>query len=54
LSELSFPADEFERRLAGIRARMKAAGLDTLILTRGENIFYGCGTSPAGCRSCTR
>jgi Xaa-Pro dipeptidase len=43
LSELSFPADEFERRLAGIRARMKAAGLDALILTRGENIFYGCG-----------
>jgi Xaa-Pro dipeptidase len=43
LSELSFPADEFERRLAGIRSRMKAAGLDALILTRGENIFYGCG-----------
>jgi Xaa-Pro dipeptidase len=43
LSELSFPADEFERRLAAIRTRMKAAGLDALILTRGENIFYGCG-----------
>jgi Xaa-Pro aminopeptidase len=43
LDELSFSADEFERRLAGIRARMKAAGMDALILTRGENIFYGCG-----------
>src|SRR5262245_26574255 len=43
LNELSFPADEFERRVAGIRTRMKAAGLDALILTRGENIFYGCG-----------
>jgi Xaa-Pro aminopeptidase len=43
LDELSFSTHEFERRLAGIRTRMKAAGLDALILTRGENIFYGCG-----------
>jgi Xaa-Pro dipeptidase len=43
LSELSFSADEFARRLAGIRSKMKVAGLDALILTRGENIFYGCG-----------
>jgi Xaa-Pro dipeptidase len=43
LSELSFPAAEFESRLAKIRAKMKAAGLDALILTRGENIFYGSG-----------
>jgi Xaa-Pro dipeptidase len=43
VNELSFPADEFERRVASIRARMKSAGLDALILTRGENIFYGCG-----------
>ena len=43
MNELSFPADEFERRVAGIRARMQAAGLDALIVTRGENIFYGCG-----------
>ena len=43
MNELSFPADEFERRLASIRSRMKTEGLDALILTRGENIFYGCG-----------
>jgi Xaa-Pro dipeptidase len=43
LNELSFPAAEFEGRLARIRERMKAAGLDALIVTRGENIFYGSG-----------
>jgi Xaa-Pro aminopeptidase len=43
VDELAFPAHELERRLAAIRARMQAAGLDALILTRGENIFYGCG-----------
>lgn len=40
---LSFSPAEFECRLASIRGRMKAAGLDALILTRGENIFYGSG-----------
>jgi len=43
LTELSFPAAEFEARIAKIRQRMKARGLDALVLTRGENIFYGCG-----------
>jgi Xaa-Pro aminopeptidase len=43
VNELSFPAVEFEGRLVKIRAKMKAAGLDALILTRGENIFYGSG-----------
>ena len=43
LSDLSFPAAEFEGRLAAIRDKMKAAGLDALILTRGENIFYASG-----------
>lgn len=43
MSGLTFPAAEFERRIAAIRERMDAAGLDALILTRGENIFYGCG-----------
>ena len=42
-SELAFPAKEFETRLAGIRARMKAASVDALVLTRGENIFYASG-----------
>ena len=43
MNDLSFTAAEFEGRLVEIRARMKAAGLDALILTRGENIFYGSG-----------
>lgn len=43
MNELSFPAAEFEGRLVRIRDRMKAAGLDALIVTRGENIFYGSG-----------
>ena len=43
MSELSFLAQEFEGRLAKIRLKMKAAGLDALILTRSENIFYASG-----------
>ena len=43
MNELSFPATEFELRFAKIRARMKSAGLHALVVTRGENIFYGCG-----------
>jgi Xaa-Pro dipeptidase len=43
LSDLSFPASEFEQRVGKIRARMKAARLNALVVTRGENIFYGCG-----------
>jgi Xaa-Pro dipeptidase len=43
LSELSFAGVEFEQRVAKIRNKMKSAGLDALILTRGENIFYASG-----------
>jgi Xaa-Pro dipeptidase len=43
LSELSFAAVEFEQRVAKIRDKMKSSGLDALILTRGENIFYASG-----------
>jgi Xaa-Pro dipeptidase len=43
VTELSFLAAEFEGRIAKIRERMKARGLEALVLTRGENIFYGCG-----------
>ena len=43
MSELSFSAAEFEGRLAAIRNKMKATALDAVILTRGENIFYGSG-----------
>lgn len=38
-----FSAQEFEHRHRRIRAEMKDRGLDALILTRGENIFYGSG-----------
>lgn len=43
MNQLSFPATEFEHRLAEIRARMKKAGLNAFVVTRGENIFYGSG-----------
>jgi Xaa-Pro aminopeptidase len=43
LSALVFPEQEYEHRLGRIRAKMQAAGLDALILTRGENIFYASG-----------
>ena len=43
MNGLSFPADEFEQRLAKIRGKMKAAGMNALVVTRGENIFYGSG-----------
>ena len=43
MNGLSFPADEFEQRLAKIRSKMAAAGLNALLVTRGENIFYGSG-----------
>ena len=43
LSELAFPAQEFEDRLNRIRLKMRDAALDALILTRGENIFYASG-----------
>jgi len=43
VSNLSFSAAEFTTRLAKIRSAMKAAGLDVLIVTRAENIFYATG-----------
>lgn len=43
MTDLSFPAIEFDLRLSKVRSAMKAADLDALILTRGENIFYGSG-----------
>lgn len=41
--EMSFPALEFESRHAKLRSAIERAGLDALILTRAENIFYGSG-----------
>ena len=43
MAGFAFPKAEFQRRLVKIRERMKAAGLDALVVTRGENIFYGSG-----------
>jgi len=40
VTELSFSPVEFDLRLAKLRSAMKADGLDAVILTRGENIFY--------------
>lgn len=45
--DLAFPPQEFEGRLAKIRLKMKEAGLDALILTRAENIFYASGYKAA-------
>lgn len=38
--EPSFSAAEYERRLRAVRARMEAAGLDTLLLTSAPNQCY--------------
>ena len=47
MSELVFPMREFEERLGRIRRKMKDAGLDALILTRPENIYYASGYKAA-------
>jgi len=39
-AEQSFSAAEYEARLAAVRARMEAAGLDTLLLTSAPNLCY--------------
>ena len=39
----SFSKTEFDDRLAQIRARMAQRGLDALLVTRAENIFYASG-----------
>ncbi len=39
-SDLVFPMNEYERRLAGLRERMAARGLDALLTTTPENITY--------------
>jgi Xaa-Pro dipeptidase len=38
--ELSFPVAEYEARLAGVRARMSAAGIDLLLSHTPENLTY--------------
>lgn len=43
-----FPQDEFDRRLAQARHRMTAAGIDVMVVTGPENIFYLCGQQTPG------
>ncbi len=43
-----FPAQEFEDRQKAVRANMEDAGLDVLVVTGPENIFYLCGQQTPG------
>jgi Xaa-Pro dipeptidase len=43
MDEMVFPAEEFQERHRCIRERMKERSLDAIIVTRGENIYYGSG-----------
>jgi Xaa-Pro dipeptidase len=43
MNDLAFAEKEFEDRLVRIRRKMQDAGLNALILTRPENIFYTSG-----------
>jgi len=43
MHELAFSTEEFQERHRRIRQRMKEQSLDALIVTRGENIYYGSG-----------
>jgi len=46
--DLPFPREEFQARLAATRARMGAAGLDVLVATSPENLYYLAGYESAG------
>ena len=43
-----FPAEEYDARLASIRARMEERGLDSLVLVSPESIYYYTGLSHQG------
>lgn len=43
-----FPPEEFERRQHAVRGHMEAAGIDVLIVTSPENIFYLSGQQTPG------
>ncbi len=47
-AEAPFPFAEYERRIAGVRQAMHAKGLDLLLTTSAENIFYLCGQQTPG------
>lgn len=41
---MTIDVQEFERRLAGVRARLEAQGVDALLASARENVAYLCGT----------
>lgn len=43
-----FPQEEYERRLRAVRASMKSRGLDGVLISSPENIFYLCGLDHMG------
>ena len=46
--DLLFPLSEYERRLNDLRQRMEVNGLDAVIITTPENIFYLSGFESPG------
>ncbi len=48
LVERVFAAEEFEARIAAVRAEMAARGMDALLVTSPENIYYLLGLSHQG------
>lgn len=46
--ESAFPREEYENRLAALRALMAERGIDLLLVTGPENIFYLCGQQTPG------
>ena len=46
--ECAFPPDELDRRLAALRRKLAEGGIDLLIVTGPENIFYLTGQQTPG------
>lgn len=46
--DAQLPAEEYDARLAAVRARMRERGLDTLVLVSPENIYYVTGLNHQG------
>ncbi|MHB1218764.1 MAG: M24 family metallopeptidase [Alphaproteobacteria bacterium] len=47
-TDLAFPMAEYERRLAGLRERMEARGVDAMLVTTPENLHYLTGYETQG------
>ncbi|MFO0995351.1 MAG: Xaa-Pro peptidase family protein [Alphaproteobacteria bacterium] len=47
-TDLAFPMFEFERRLAGLRQRMMTRGVEVMLVTTPENLFYLTGYETQG------